>query len=94
MREFPLTQEAVSKKVGRERSAVANSPRLLTLPAEAEDEDQKADIMFYQHRLAGDKSTRQRASEAYRPLYDRTPKIVCRHAPKELGYKPITADLR
>jgi len=31
-REFSLTQEALAKKVGKERSTVANSLRLLTLP--------------------------------------------------------------
>jgi ParB family chromosome partitioning protein len=33
-REFSLTQEALSKKVGKERSTVANSLRLLALPDE------------------------------------------------------------
>ncbi|MBI4727841.1 ParB/RepB/Spo0J family partition protein [candidate division TA06 bacterium] len=36
VREFSLTQEAVSKKVGKERSTVTNSLRLLTLPAEVQ----------------------------------------------------------
>lgn len=35
-KEFSLTQEALAKKVGRERSTVANSLRLLTLPAEVQ----------------------------------------------------------
>jgi ParB family chromosome partitioning protein len=34
--EFGLTQEAVAKVVGRSRSAIANSLRLLALPAEAQ----------------------------------------------------------
>lgn len=34
--EFELTQEEVAKKVGRERSTVANSLRLLKLPAEVQ----------------------------------------------------------
>ncbi|MBI5804618.1 ParB/RepB/Spo0J family partition protein [candidate division TA06 bacterium] len=35
-KEFTLTQEALAKKVGKERSTVANSLRLLTLPAEVQ----------------------------------------------------------
>ena len=34
VKEFSLTQEALAKKVGKERPTVANSLRLLTLPAE------------------------------------------------------------
>jgi ParB family chromosome partitioning protein len=43
MKEFALTQEALSKKVGKERSTVANSLRLLSLPAEVQNllEDDK-----------------------------------------------------
>jgi ParB family chromosome partitioning protein len=43
MKEFSLTQEALSKKVGKERSTVANSLRLLSLPAEVQNllEDDK-----------------------------------------------------
>lgn len=42
-KEFSLTQEALAKKVGKERSTVANSLRLLTLPAEVQKmlEDEK-----------------------------------------------------
>ncbi len=42
-KEFTLTQEALAKKVGKERSTVANSLRLLTLPAEVQKllEDEK-----------------------------------------------------
>jgi ParB family chromosome partitioning protein len=36
VKEFSLTQEALAKKVGKERSTVANSLRLLTLPAEVQ----------------------------------------------------------
>ena len=35
-KEFTLTQEALAKKVGKERSTVANSLRLLTLPSEVQ----------------------------------------------------------
>jgi ParB family transcriptional regulator, chromosome partitioning protein len=42
--EFALTQEAVASRVGRSRSAVANSLRLLTLPPEIQTSVAKGDL--------------------------------------------------
>jgi ParB family chromosome partitioning protein len=42
--EFGLTQEAVSKRVGKDRSTVANMVRLLALPKQIKDSLRKAEI--------------------------------------------------
>jgi ParB family chromosome partitioning protein len=61
MKEFALTQEALSKKVGKERSTVANSLRLLSLPAEVQNliEDDKLTAGHARAILAAPNQARQ-----------------------------------
>jgi ParB family chromosome partitioning protein len=61
--EFKLTQEDVAKKVGRERATVANSLRLLRLPAELQSLLEKGDLQMGHARalLAVESSDAQKA---------------------------------
>lgn len=61
--EFSLTQEDVAKKVGRERSTVANSLRLLKLPAEVQGLLEKGELQMGHARalLAVDSPDAQKA---------------------------------
>lgn len=61
--EFQLTQEDVAKKVGKERSTVANSLRLLKLPAEVQGLLEKGELQMGHARalLAIDSAEAQKA---------------------------------
>jgi ParB family chromosome partitioning protein len=61
--EFSLTQEDVAKKVGKERSTVANSLRLLKLPAEIQGLLEKGELQMGHARalLAVDSAEAQKA---------------------------------
>jgi len=60
-KEFSLTQESLAKKVGKERSTVANSLRLLTLPSEIQKmlEDDKLTAGHARAILMADTVARQ-----------------------------------
>lgn len=68
MNEFELTQEEVAKKIGKERSTIANFLRILKLPREVIQHLQKEDLSFGHAKvlaaLKDDEKSKRLAAEA------------------------------